>query len=214
MFKFKKTVLALAFLAAVSVPSFSKVCEPQISGGLNLIGSIGGDCDSFTAFPSGTVFFDLFFYPFSGKIENLGIAWGIGYIYAKTSRSDLGWSGYYSDDTLYDNSFMPMYAAFKLKFPGNSRIVPFARVDIGGTWWWPDERLLDPPTLSSDYTWWVEFCWSIGGGIDMGDHLSFGLKLSSIPCYFSNSYRNIVNRYYNEREVNFTFLTAYATYRF
>ena len=209
-------ILPLLFLAPAHADAETSV-KPEICAGLN-IGFMGGESgDGMVGFPSGTAFLDIYLYPFSdGALEDLGIAWGIGYVYAETCPSDFGWTGYYSDDTMYSNNFMPMYASFKFNFGEKTKSSrPFVRADIGGVWWWPDERLIAPGKVNAyDWGWWTGFYTSLAAGMDIDEHLTLGVKYSDIPCYFNVEYKYMGSRYTNEYEVDFTFFTVYVGYRF
>ena len=213
MLKNAKGIFAFLLLFSVSVSAYSEV-KPAINGGINLIGVAGGDGDGGVLIPSVTGFFDLFLYPFSGSLhDKFGIAWGIGFYYAQVSPTNMGHESYYSNDETFSSIMMPMYAAFKYNFKSGEKVNPFIRADIGGFWWWPDERLITSNTGASDWDWWTGFYTSLSGGADIGNHLTLGAKLSNLPCCFSYTYYNM-GRHTYEREIDMIFLSVYAGYRF
>ena len=155
---------------------------------------------------------------------NFALLFGTGFMYASTSDSEIGWLGMnqrYDSDLFGNLFFMPLYGGLKLHLGGTDRIHPYGKVNLGYTFMWADDPILDP--IGSSYWGYYSmeesyayggFTWGFAFGIEnpVGIVLEAGVTMFSGGIY--SEYRYNGSRWVTDSEMDFMFVNIKFGIRF
>ena len=193
----------------VGMAATDLAAENDITAGINLINSIDGANGAETEFLSPVVFWDSYF----NIGSRFGIGSGIGFIYTETNDEKFAWAWTYREPNA-GNYIMPVYFSAKFKINNNPSMQPYAKLNLGYSFWWADDPV-DIPNDRPAYDCGTEggFYYGLAFGLKVGI-LTFELDYSSFTgeIYGTYRYSGIYTRY--NPEVDFNFLNIRAGFSF
>lgn len=149
---------------------------------------------------------------------------GIGFMYASTDDPEMGWldiNQRYNPDQFGNLFFMPLYGGLKLHLGNTDKFHPYGKANIGYTFMWADDPILDP--IGSSYWGYynVSESHAYGGftwGLALGMEHPAGLILEAGVTMFSGGiyteYRYNGYWYKLDSELDFTFVNIKFGIRF
>lgn len=185
--------------------------ELTLKAGLNLISSVSGNWSGDLDFFSPTTYMDFYLFP----TNHFGLGAGVGFVYATTSDPDFGWMWTYPEGTTGSNFIMPLYGSMKVIFGNGVALWPYARLDLGYSFWWVTNEI-GCPNDRPVYSWGGDggFLWGLAFGLDLANGLNFEGKLMSFSGTLNTVTRYSGYRYQNNVDFDFVFLSITIGFRF
>lgn len=149
---------------------------------------------------------------------------GIGFMYASTDDPEMGWldiNQRYNSNLFGNLFFMPLYGGIKLHLGNTDRLHPYAKANVGYTFMWADDPILDPIGSSywgyynvSDTYAYGGFLWGLTIGIEnpIGIVLEAGLTMFSGGIHTDYRYDGYSRVY--DSEMDFMFVNIKFGIRF
>ena len=149
---------------------------------------------------------------------------GIGFMYASTDDPEMGWleiNQRYNPDQFGNLFFMPLYGGLKLHLGNTDKFHPYGKANIGYTFMWADDPILDP--IGSSYWGYYNvseshayggFTWGLALGMEhpAGLILEAGVTMFSGGIYTEYRYNGYWNKL--DSELDFTFVNIKFGIRF